>query len=86
MPTSDYVFRNIPKIFLKETCSYLPLGSSVSKSFFKLQERIDIALLSICICIILLIGFCYGQKTLSWWQPYLVCYLKLMIVVCLVDG
>ena len=87
MPMSDYIFRNISKTFLKKkTYSYLPLRFSVLMSLFNLQERIDIILISICICMILLIVFSYGHKILRWWQPYLVCYLKLMITVQLVNG
>ena len=84
---SDYFFRNFSETFLKkQTYSYLPLRFSVSMSLFNLQERIDIVLISIWICIILLIVFSYGQKILRWWQPYLVCYLKLMIMARLVNG
>ena len=43
-------------------------------SLFNLQERIDIVSISVCICMILLIVFSYGQKILKWRQPYLVCY------------
>ena len=67
MPMSDYIFRNISKTFLKKkTYSYLPLRISVLMSLFNLQERIDIILISICICMILLIVFSYGHKILRW--------------------
>ena len=43
-------------------------------SLFNLQERIDIVSISVCICMILLIVFSYGQKILKWRKPYLLCY------------